>query len=63
MQYSRASFPVDVLLERIEIEQCEHFTTSVIRPKRSDHFFLYRASITAKKKNTIWFHIIEKEIL
>lgn len=50
MQYSRASFPVDVLLERIEIEQCEHFTTSVIRPKRSDHFFLYRASITAKKK-------------
>jgi len=45
--HSRASFPVDVLLERIEIEQREHFAPGVVRPEWRDHLFLYRTSVTA----------------
>lgn len=52
---------MDILLERVEIKQREHFAASVVRPERRDHLLLYRASVTARNKNT-WFHIIEKEI-
>jgi len=42
---------MDVLLKRIEIKECQNFTTSVIRPERRHNFFLDRTSITAQDKN------------
>lgn len=49
--HSRASFPVDVLLERVEVEQREHFAPGVVRPEWRDHFFLDRTSVAAEKKS------------
>lgn len=42
---------MDVLLERVEVEQREHFASRVVRPERRDHFFFHGTSVTTKKHN------------
>lgn len=41
----RALLPVHVLLERIQIEQCQHFAARIVRPEWCDHFLLHRTGI------------------
>lgn len=48
----RASFPVNVLLERIQIKKREYFSSGIIGPKWRDYFLLYGASISAGMKET-----------
>jgi hypothetical protein len=51
--YLRALLPMYILFEWIQIQQSQHFASGVVGPVRSNHFFFYWASISAKYENRI----------
>ena len=50
LQLVRALLPVHVLLEGIQVQQCEHLPPGIVGPERCDYLLLHWASVTRKQK-------------